>query len=163
MIERAYREGEKRGISVWGVDQAGPFQTMPYPGSSWEPQSKPACQPHQHLRNGTAKLMSLFHPATGEVRVKGVHSCTNAVLHLWLKEHLRAILKTLPPPQLISPEENRVVWKSWQEGLTVKVTLPEELPPLRMLCWFWTTLLGTKHQSFSCGCSPEGSWCSTRR
>jgi hypothetical protein len=74
LIERAYREGEKMGISVWGVDQAGPFQTMPYPGSSWEPQGKPARQPHQHLRNGTAKLMSLFHPATGEVRVKGVRS-----------------------------------------------------------------------------------------
>lgn len=26
-----------------------------------------------------------------------------------------------------------MVWKSWQEGLTVKVTLPEDLPPLRML------------------------------
>jgi hypothetical protein len=25
------------------------------------------------------------------------------------------------------------VWKSWQEGLEVRVTLPEELPPLRML------------------------------
>src|SRR5918995_1362170 len=126
---------EKMGISVWGLDQAGPFWTMPYPGTSWEPQGKPVRQPHQHLRNGTAKLMSLFHPTTGEVRVKGVHSCTNAVLHPWLKEHLRDILKTLlpPPPQLLSPEENRVVWKSWQEGLTVRVTLPEELPPLRML------------------------------
>jgi hypothetical protein len=135
LIERAYREGEKKlGISVWGVDQAGPFQTMPYPGSSWEIQGKPAHQPHQHLRNGTAKLMSLFHPATGEVRVKGVRSCTNAVLHPWLKEHLRAILKTLPPPrEVLSLKESRAMWKSWQEGLTVKVTLPEELPPLRML------------------------------
>ena len=43
---RLHREGEKKmGISVWGVDQAGPFQTMPYPGSSWEPQGKPARQP----------------------------------------------------------------------------------------------------------------------
>jgi hypothetical protein len=135
LIERAYREGEKMGISVWGLDQAGPFQTIPYPGSSWQPQSKPNCQPHQHLRNGTAKLMSLFHPATGRVRVKGVESCTNAVLHPWLKHELEAILCTLPPPpqELLDPEENRLVWKSWQEGLTVSVTLPEELPPLRML------------------------------
>jgi len=122
------------GISVWGLDQAGPFQTIPYPGSSWELQGKPARQPHQHLRNGTAKLMSLFHPATGKVRVKGVRSCTNAVLHPWLKEQLRAILKTLPPPpEPSSPGENRAMWKSWQEGLTVRITLPEELPPLRML------------------------------
>jgi hypothetical protein len=93
LIERAYREGEKKlGISVWGLEQAGPFQTMPYPGASWELQGKPACQPHQHLRNGTAKLMSLFHPATGKVRVKGVRSCTNAVLHPWLKQELEAVL-----------------------------------------------------------------------
>ena len=134
MIERAYREGEKMGISVRGLDQAGPFQTIPYPGSSWQPQGKPARQPHQHIRNGTAKLMTLFHPATGEVRVKGARSCTNAVVHPWLKQELEAILVALPPPQeLLSPEENRLVWKSWQEGLTVRVTLPEELPPLRML------------------------------
>jgi hypothetical protein len=139
LIERAYREGEKMGISVWGLDQAGPFQTIPYPGSSWEAQGKPACQPHQHLRNGTAKLMSLFHPATGKVRAKGVRSCTNAVLHPWLKEQLRAILRTLPPPppppppQPPSPGKNRAMWKSWQEGLTVGITLPEELPPLKML------------------------------
>ena len=125
---------EKMGISVWGLDQAGPFWTMPYPGTSWELQGKPACQPHQHLRNGTAKLVSLFYPATGEVRVKGVRSRTNAVLHPWLKEHLRDILKTLPPPQLLlSSEENQAMWKSWQEELTVKVRLPEDLPPLRML------------------------------
>jgi hypothetical protein len=134
LIERAYREGEKLlGLSVWGTDQAGPFQTIPYPGGSWQPQGKPARQPHQHIRNGTAKLMTLFHPATGEVRVKGVRSCTNAVLHPWLEEHLRAILGTLPPPQLLGPEENRAMWRSWQEGLTVKVTLPEDPPPLRML------------------------------
>jgi hypothetical protein len=132
------------GISVWGVDQAGPFQTVSYPGVSWEPQGKPAHQPHQHLRNGTAKLMSLFHPATGEVRVKGVHSCTNAVLHPWLKEHLRAILKTLPPPkEVLSPKENRAMWKSWQKGLTVKGTLPEQLPPVRMLV-VWDNLTGHK-------------------
>jgi hypothetical protein len=107
---------------------------MPYPGSSWEPQGKPACQPHQHLSNGTAKLMSLFHPATGRVRVKGVRSCANAVLHPWLKEQLTEILKTvLPSREPPSPEENRAMWKSWQEGLAVRVTLPKELPPLRML------------------------------
>jgi hypothetical protein len=55
LIERAYREGEKMGISVWGVDQAGPFQTIPYPGSGWELQGKPACQPHQHLRKWHGK------------------------------------------------------------------------------------------------------------
>jgi hypothetical protein len=77
--------------------------------------------------------MSLFHPATGRVRVKGVRSCTNAVFHLWPKQELEAVLKRMPPPKhLLSPEENRLMWKSWQEGLSVRITLPEELPPLRM-------------------------------
>jgi DDE superfamily endonuclease len=135
LIERAYREGEKlMGLSVWGTDQAGPFQTIPYPGASWEMEGKPARQPHQHIRNGTAKLMTLFHPGSGRVRVKGVLSCTNAVLHPWFKEQLAKILDSLPPVRRsLGAQENRAEWKSWQEGLSVKVTLPEELPPLRVL------------------------------
>ena len=81
-------------------------------------------------------MTTLFRPATGEVRVKGVRSCANAVLHPWLKQELEAILEILPSKSArrsISAEENRLVWKSWQEGLSVRVTLPEELPPLRML------------------------------
>jgi hypothetical protein len=137
LIERAYREGEKLlGLSVWGTDQAGPFQTIPYPGSSWRMEGKPAGQPHQHIRNGTAKLMTLFHPATGEVRVKGVRSCANAVLHPWLKQELEAILESMPSEaarRSLPAEESRLVWRSWQEGLSVRITLPEDLPPLRML------------------------------
>lgn len=94
------------------------------------------------MRQGTAKLLTLFHPASGEVRVRGVRSATNEVLHPWLKEEFTTILQTLPPPKEVkSPEQNRAEWKSWQEGLTVKVTLPEELPPLRMLM-VWDNLIG---------------------
>ncbi len=111
-------------------------ETAPYPGASWELEGKPARQPHQHIRNGTAKLMTLFHPGSGRVRVKGARSCANAVLHPWLKDELQTILLTLPGEaarRALSAEENRAEWKSWQEGLSVRVTLPEELPPLRML------------------------------
>ena len=31
------------------------------------------------------------------------------------------------------PAENRAIWERWQEGLSVKWTLQEKLPPLRML------------------------------
>ncbi len=59
------------------------------------------------------------------------------LLHPWLKDELEAILlRALPPPQeLLGPEENRLpcVQKLAGGALTVKVTLPEELPPLRML------------------------------
>jgi hypothetical protein len=36
------------------------------------------------------------------------------------------------------------MWQSWREGLTVKFTLPEQLPPLRLLL-VWDNLIG--HQT----------------
>ena len=91
-------------------------------------------QPREYECNGTAKLLTLVHPSTGEVRVKGITSVTNAVLHHWLKEQLTAIVATLSQPAVqLSAEENRAVWESWREGLTVCVTLSAQLPPLRML------------------------------
>ena len=36
LIEDAYRLGEAMGLPVWCTDQAGPFQTIPYPGPSWQ-------------------------------------------------------------------------------------------------------------------------------
>jgi hypothetical protein len=76
----------------------------------------------------------LFHPADGQVRVKGVTSCPNSVLHPWLKQELTDILASLPQPSLVlEPEANRALWEMWFEGLSVRPTLPAELPPLRML------------------------------
>ena len=63
LIEDAYRTGEAMGLPVWCTDQAGPFQTVPYPGRAWEPEGEPARQPHEYLRDGTAKVLTLFHPA----------------------------------------------------------------------------------------------------
>jgi DDE superfamily endonuclease len=142
LIERAYTEGENSGIAVWTEDEAGPYQTVPYPGASWQPTGKPKRRPHEYVRQGTAKLLTLFHPSSGEVRVRGVRRATNEVLHPWLKEELTAVLETLPPPkEVLGAEQNRAEWKSWQEGLSVRITLPEELPPLRMLV-VWDNLIG---------------------
>ncbi len=126
--------GEALGLSVWNGDQAGPFQTLPYPGSSWELEGHPQHRSHEYIRNGTAKLLTLFHPADGHVRVKGVTSCPNSVLHPWLKQELTDILASLPQPSLVlEPEANRALWEMWFEGLSVRPTLPVELPPVRML------------------------------
>ncbi len=142
MIERAYTEGEASGVAVWTEDEAGPYQTVPYPGESWEPAGKPRRRPHEYVRRGTAKLLTLFHPATGEVRARGVMRTTNAILHPWLREELADIVEGLPGSEAPSdPEENRAEWKSWQEGLSVRITLPEELPPLRMVV-VWDNLVG---------------------
>lgn len=141
MIERAYTQAEKSGLAVWTEDEAGPYQTTPYPGASWQPTGEPKRRPHEYVRQGTAKLLTLFHPASGEVRVSGVRRTTNEVLHPWLKEELTAILKTLAERELLSDEHNHAEWHSWQEGLSVRITLPEELPPLRMLL-VWDNLVG---------------------
>ena len=84
------------GLPVWCADQAGPYQTIPYAGRSWRPVGDPARQPHEYLREGTAKALTLFHPADGHVRLHGVTACTNAVLHPWLKRELTAVLDALP-------------------------------------------------------------------
>ncbi len=119
---------------MWTEDEAGPYQTLPYPGTHWQPLGLPARHPHDYLRCGTAKQLTLFHPASGRVRVKGVRRCTNAVLHPWLETELAQILAVLPAPTAtLSVTENRRRWERWQEGLTVRITLPEDLPPLRML------------------------------
>lgn len=138
MIETAYTQDL---LPVWTEDEAGPYQTVPSPGSHWHPAGQPVRYPHEYVRNGTAKQLTLFHPATGEVRVKGVRSAPNAVLHPWLREELTAILATLPEPEVLPPEKNRRRWERWQEGLTVRITLPQELPPLRMLL-VWDNLTG---------------------
>jgi hypothetical protein len=102
----------------------------------------PARQPHEYLRLGTAKLLTLLRPATGEVRVKGVTCCPNAVLHPWLKEAVSALLATLPDPVALSdPLAQQAQWTRWQEGLTVKITLPAALPPLRLVL-IWDNLTG---------------------
>jgi hypothetical protein len=132
LIEDAYTRGEPLGLAVWCCDQAGPFQTIPQPGQSWQPEGEAARQPHEYIRNGTAKVLTLFHPADGQVRVEGVTTFPNRVLHPWLKRELSEILARLPE-QPVTAKASRAEWERWQKGLAVKATLPVELPPLRML------------------------------
>ena len=141
---------------------------MPYAGESWAPEGELVRQSHEYQRNGTAKLLTLFHPADGQVRVKGVTSTSNAVLHPWLKEELSAILATLPKAtedQVCTA--NRAEWLAWPVGLTQPITLPDELPSLRMLL-IWDNLAGHTTPElvlwlFSHGIMPlypplSGSW-----
>jgi hypothetical protein len=133
------------GIALWCEDEAGPFQTVPYAAPSWHREGQPQPQDHEYLRNGTAKVLTLFHPRDGQVRLKGVEQTTNAVLHPWLKAELTAILDTLPDVTAsLSQAEIQHTWHQWRAGLTVMFTLPETLPPLRLLL-VWDNLKG--HQT----------------
>jgi hypothetical protein len=147
LIEEAYRLGESLGLSVWTEDEAGPFQTRPYAGQAWQPEGEPRCLPHEYVRNGTAKLLTLFHPSDGQVRVKGVTRCPNDILHPWLKQELAAILDELPSPaDDLDPELNRALWERWCAGLDHPPSLPDKLHPLRMLL-IWDNLKGHKTPS----------------
>lgn len=148
LITDAYQQSESGGICVWNEDEAGPYQAIPQPGRSWRSEGDPVHQPHEYIRGGTAKVMTLFHPATGQVRIKGVVSCTNAVLHPWIKQELTQILEQLPPRSDIKTEqENRDEWCRWQVGLTRTILLPKNLPPLRLIL-ILDNLAGHKSEDF---------------
>jgi DDE superfamily endonuclease len=155
LIEDAYRLGEAIGLPVWCTDQAGPFQTVPHPGPSWRPEGEPARQPHEYLRDGTAKILTLFHPADGRVRIAGVTECPNTVLHGWLKRELTVVLAAMPVAARVDGGASRSDWERWQEGLTIKPTLLEELPPLRMLLVL-DNLAGHKTPEFVCWLFAQG-------
>ena len=140
MIERAYLTAEALGVPLWCQDEAGPYQAVPQPGPSWQPAGQPAHIPHEYVRGGTAKLLTLFRPATGEVRALPVARAPNAVLHPWLKAEVAAILAELPPPPAAGPGRDMAGWDwrdrpLWNHGA---------LPPVRALL-VWDNLIG--HQT----------------
>ena len=124
---------------MWCQDEAGPYQAIPQPGASWAPVGCPVRQPHEYIRGGPAKLLTLFRPATGEVRARGVTSAPNAVLHPWLRGGLRQILATLPA--VTTPEEERPALARWATWLGHPPD--ESLPPLRLIL-IWDNLAGHK-------------------
>ncbi len=143
LIELAYLIGELAGIQVWCQDEAGPYQAIPQAGVNWHRVGHPKGLPHEYMREGTAKLLTLFRPKTGEVRAKGVTSVPNTVLHPWLKEELTQILKPIlqresemgRPAESERPEGAR--WRTWlwpHES-------DEGVPPLRILL-VWDNLAG---------------------
>ncbi len=143
LIELAYRIAEAAGVELWCQDEAGPYQAIPQPGEDWHLQGYPRRLPHEYTRGGTAKLLTLFRPAIGQVRAKGVLSAPNAVLHPWLKEELTQILKPIlqqeaqmgRPVEPERPEGAR--WRTWLWSHEND----EGLPPLRILL-VWDNLAG---------------------
>lgn len=104
----------------------------------------------------------MLHPIDGHVRLVGVTSTTNDILHGWLKRELTAILADLPGRREAESEDPatdqgklREYWERWQQGLTLKPTLLEELPPLRMLL-ILDNLAGHKNADFVCWLFSQG-------
>jgi hypothetical protein len=148
---------------VWCQDEAGPYQAIPQPGQSWRPEGKPVGQPHEYIRGGTAKLLTLFRPATGQVRAKGVTNAPNVVLHPWLQTELLQVLSDLPDtPNKDSEPPTHAQWATWLGHVP---HLP--LPQLRLIL-VWDNLAGHLSSSmvmwlFAHGVMPlytplSGSW-----
>lgn len=140
LIESACRLAEQSGVPLWCQDEAGPYQAIPQPGARWAPEGEPVRQPHEYVRGGTAKLLTLFRPATGEVRATGVTSAANAVLHPWLQEELSQILRTLPADgTAVTSAPFIPYW--WQRRQELAARYND--PPLRLIL-IWDNLAGHK-------------------
>lgn len=140
MIERAYRTAEALGLELWCQDEAGPSQAIPQPGPSWQPVGDPVHRPSESVRGGTAKLLTLFRPATGAVRAAPVEQATNAVLHPWLQRELQAIRDASPLPSAEPGPGRR--WADW-DRFAADWGLDDRRPPLRVLL-IWDNLAGHK-------------------
>jgi DDE superfamily endonuclease len=134
---------------------------------------EPTCLPlARPLLDASCILITLFRPATGEVRAKGVTSVTNAVLHPWLKEQLLALLGVQekekaaegevapkPRPAELAQAQQWETWVGWP--------LNDSCPPLRMIV-VWDNLAGHRSDEmvqwlFHHGIMPlytplSGSW-----
>lgn len=153
MIERAYRTAEALGIPVWCQDEAGPYQAIPQAGPSWQPVGQPAQRPHEYVRGGTAKLLTLFRPATGEVRAVPVDRAPNVVLHPWLKQELTAILAALPAPAAEGPGRAATDW-AWDETTR---RWAATVPPIRLLL-IWDNLAGHHSGTVVAWLLEQGVW-----
>jgi transposase len=104
------------------------------------------------MRGGTAKLLTLFHPADGQVRALPVEQATNAVLHPWLKRELRQIVASLPEPTA----EQAACWgNSWVDwGLAEEARL-FGWPPLRLIL-VWDNLAGHYSAEMVVWCHQQG-------
>lgn len=118
-----------------GRREAGPYQAVPQPGEDWHLEGKPTVQPHEYVRGGTAKLLTLFRPKTGLVRAKGVLSAPNAVLHPWLQEQFQTILEQLdkePLPMRVPLPDDHPLIHSWQHWWW-SYERPQLAPALRLI------------------------------
>jgi hypothetical protein len=164
---------EAYGIPLWCQDEAGPYATRPQPGASWQLEGHPRLQPHEYLRDGGAKLITLFRPATGELRAKGVTSVTNAVLHPWLQEQFLSIQaaekegENRKGVQSRTYEKTEEVLRYYQWETWLGWRLSDRYPPLRMIL-VWDNLAGHRSDGmvswlFKHGIMPlytplSGSW-----
>jgi hypothetical protein len=99
--------------------------------------------------------LTLFHPATGQLRAQPVQQATNAVLHPWLKAELGAILAELPPVK--EPQAPGRRWQDWgwSEAELARWESNAPLPPVRLIL-VWDNLCGHTTAELVVWCVRQG-------
>lgn len=113
---------------------------------------EPERQPHEWIRGGTAKLLTLFHPFTGELRGKAVEHSTNSVLHPWLKQELSVVLEQVASKPL--PITAMRQWQSW--GISQEEVALMGAPPQINLILVWDNLSGHYSEEIVRWCEQRG-------
>jgi hypothetical protein len=109
--------------------------------------------PHEYIRGGTAKLLTLFHPHSGQVRALPVERATNTILHPWLKQELTAILAHSPPPTKEQEQEWGRQWTDW--GYPAGYAERWNWPPVRLVL-IWDNLIGHYNAEIMVWCHHQG-------
>lgn len=147
--------GELVGLPVYCEDEAGPYQAIQQPGSSWEKVGSPAREPHEYIRGGTTKMLTLFRPSSGELRTLPVKRTTNSVLHPWLMGELEDILASLPKSRVDS-DSLWLNWEMWRwPDERIKAYTSNPAPRVRMLVVL-DNLTGHYSRSFVSWCIEHG-------
>jgi hypothetical protein len=115
----------------------------------------PAHRPHEYIRGGTAKLLTLFRPATGTVRARPVERTPNAVLHPWIQQEVTAILADLPPVADPTAPGRRA--SAWWWGPGEAPAWLADLPPVRVLL-IWDNLAGHRTPALVDWLVERGVW-----
>jgi len=155
VIEQAYRTAEGLGIPLWCEDEAGPYQAVPQPGASRQPQGMPAHRPHEDVRGGTAKLLTLVRPATGGVRAQPTARTPHAVLHPRVRQEVAALLAALPPVADPTAPGRRA--GAWWWGAGDPPAWLAALPPVRLLP-VWDNLAGHRTPALVDWLVERGGW-----
>jgi len=99
--------------------------------------------------------LTLFRPATGELRAQPVLQAPNAVLHPWLQAELAAILAALP--SVVDPLAPGRGWQDWgwSEAEVAAWEGSGPLPPVRLIL-VWDNLRGHHTPALVDWCVHQG-------
>ena len=147
MIEQAYQEAPRLGLAVWGMDEAGPYQAIPQPGTQWQPLVSQLGTRTSTCATAPPNCSPCFIPAPARC---GSRACGTVPMRCYTPGSNSSYSPFWPachqrqwcPKLTTAPPGN-----AGRLGLTSKPTLSADLPPLRLLL-IMDNLAGHKTRAF---------------